>query len=243
MDLKQGEQLSFHERLARDYDQRFHRENANHLYKIAEIARSIFGHLPEQAGPFDILEVGGGTGIHARHFLQAHQSHVRRFVLSDLSPAMLDQARARLVDFKQVEYLVSSGESLATTDLFDAIYVSAAMHHFSDPAVSVKEMRKRLKPGGVLVVCEPNVWNPANLVMALSMREDWGQFTVTRRFVRRLMERCDLEIKADRVLHWKGGNVVARTLWPYDKLERFSVLDRLSVMFLLVAQASDRAAR
>jgi ubiquinone/menaquinone biosynthesis C-methylase UbiE len=239
MDAKQSDQLAFYQKLADDYDRRFSRENPNHLYKIAEIARSLFAALPERADGYDILEVGGGTGIHARHFLGAYSSRVRSFVLSDLSPAMLEQARARLGEFAQVEYLVSPGESLATERSFDGIYVSGAMHHFSDPARSIVEMRVHLRPGGVLVVCEPNVWNPANLLLALSMREDWGQFSVTRRNIRALLKSNGFDIATDRVLHWKGGPALARTLWPYDRLERVHALDPLAVMFLFGATRRD----
>ena len=41
MDEKQHIQERYYGDLAKDYDQKFHRENANHLYKIREIGRSL----------------------------------------------------------------------------------------------------------------------------------------------------------------------------------------------------------
>src|SRR5437868_6299382 len=134
MEPKQSHQLAYYQALATDYDQRFRRENPNHLYKIAEIGRAFFEHLAPRADGHDFLEVGGGTGIHAEHFLATLGRQVRSFVLSDLSPNMLDQARGRLARFDNIEFLASPAEQLATEREFDGIYVSGAMHHFANPA-------------------------------------------------------------------------------------------------------------
>ena len=137
MNGKQSDQLQYYQRLAQEYDQKFRRENPNHLYKISQIARAFLEYLPPRAEGYDFLEVGGGTGIHAFHFLSGLKDRVRSFVLSDLSPAMLEQAKGRLSAHANVDYLVSPGESLATERKFDGIYVSGAMHHFASPAKSI----------------------------------------------------------------------------------------------------------
>src|SRR5262249_49941598 len=100
----------------------------------------------------------------------------------------------------------------------------------------IAEMRDHLKPGGVLVVCEPIVWNPLNFLRAASMREDWGQFVVTRPNVRKWLREARMKTEIDRVLHWKGGGL-ADTLWPYERLERIPLLSTLAVMFLFAARA------
>ena len=242
MDKKQLHQAEYYAQQAAGYDARWKRENPNHLYKIAEIARCFDELLAPGAGGHDFLEVGGGTGIHARQFLATHGPKVRSFVLSDLSPDMLAQARLRIGERPNVEYLVSPGESLGTSKRFDGIYVSSAMHHFSRPRASIAEMRDHLNPGGVLVVCEPIVWNPLNLARAATMREDWGQFVVTRSHVRCWLAEQGMRVRVDRVLHWKGQGI-AETLWPYDHLERIRALDPLAVMFLLAATADQATVR
>jgi ubiquinone/menaquinone biosynthesis C-methylase UbiE len=234
MDAQQVHQQRYYADQAADYDNRWHRENPNHLYKIEEIARCFDEHLPPSSDGHDFLEVGGGTGIHAKRFLAARGGSVRSFVLSDLSPHMLDQAKARLGECSNVEYLVSPGEALATSRLFDGIYVSGAVHHFSRPRAAIAEMRAHLKPGGLLVICEPVVWNPLNFLRAASMREDWGQFVVRRSNVRTWLSGLGMKIHVDRVLHWKGPGLAA-TLWPFDRLERIRLLDSLAIMFLFAA--------
>jgi ubiquinone/menaquinone biosynthesis C-methylase UbiE len=240
MDEKQEHQRDYYAGQAALYDSRWHRENPNHLRKLAEIARCFDELLEANPEGHDFLEVGAGTGIHARQFLESQEKKIRSFVLSDLSPQMLEQARARIGPQPNVEYLVSPGESLATPRKFDGIYVSGAMHHFSRPCPAIAEMRDHLKPNGVLVICEPIVWNPLNFLRAASMREDWGQFVVTRSNVRSWLAEAGMRVSIDRVLHWKGSGI-ATTLWPYERLERIGLLAPLAVMFLFAARLATPA--
>jgi len=104
MDEKQHIQERYYGGLASDYDRKFHRENANHLYKIREIGHTFASHFGERRG-LRILEIGAGTGIHAYHLLMKHGQQISKLVLSDLSPEMLAQARIRLETFPQTEYI------------------------------------------------------------------------------------------------------------------------------------------
>jgi SAM-dependent methyltransferase len=118
---------------------------------------------------------------------------------------------------------------------FDGIYVSGAMHHFSNPHAAITDAYHHLEPDGMLVICEPIVWNPLNFVQAAIRREEWGQFSVTRRNIRRFVEEAGYRILGDRVLHWKGGSSLSERLWPAGTLENISALDVLAVMFLISA--------
>src|SRR5262245_27211516 len=102
-------QRRHYQKIASKYDVRYNRTNSNQLYKIEQIEREIFENGPKQSDGYDILEVGGGTGIHAAHFLAANAHRIRNFTLSDVSSAMLDEARSRLKKFP-VNYLVTPAE-------------------------------------------------------------------------------------------------------------------------------------
>lgn len=239
MDEKQHIQERYYGDLAKDYDQKFHRENANHLYKIREIGRSFASHFGARRN-LKILEIGAGTGIHAFHLLKEPRLHISRLVLTDLSTEMLAQAKVRLKAFPQVEYVCSAAEQLNVKQTFDGIYVSGAMHHFSSPRTAIVDTHKHLDADGMLVICEPIVWNPLNFIKAAIRREEWGQFSVTRRNVRRILLETGYRILGDRVLHWNGGSSLSERLWPAETLEKVSAMDVLAIMFLISAVKSAR---
>ena len=225
--------LQHYEAIADHFDETYNRENSNHLYKIEQISKVMFANLPLRER-YDIMELGGGTGIHAIHLLEANAHRTIRYTLSDISPRMLEKAKIRLRDFN-VDYLVSAAEDIATDRTFDAIFCSGAMHHFEDAQRSIESIRDHLKPGGAAVICEPIVWNPVNFVKAAKDRLEWSQFTATRSRVARMLQRSGFDLKVNRVLHWRAGPEIARHLWPYEKLEAYSVLDPAAVMYLLAA--------
>ena len=227
-------QREHYEEIAREFDVRYNRTNPNHMRKIDEIGRAFFANLAPKSEGYDFLELGGGTGIHAESFLRKNLKQIRSFTLSDLSEAMLDEARKRLRDF-QVNYFASPAEEIATTETFDGIYVSGAMHHFANPAAAIKSMRERLRPGGVLVICEPIVWNPVNFMKAVVDRLEWGQFFVTRHNIGRILTEQGYKTASSRVLHWRGGNRISDLLWPYERLETVGWLNYAAVMFLIAA--------
>jgi SAM-dependent methyltransferase len=225
--------LRHYEAIAGHFDATYSRENSNHLYKIEQISKGMFDNLPPRA-KHEILEIGGGTGIHAYHFLEANLNRSLHYTLSDLSPLMLDQAKVRLEKF-DVDYFPSAGENIATDKTFDAIFCSGAMHHFEDARQSIVSMHDHLNPNGVVVICEPIVWNPVNFVKAAKDRLEWSQFVVTRSNVARMLAENGFSVKVNRALHWRAGSDFGRRVWPYDKLEAHPYLDLAAVMFLLVA--------
>jgi SAM-dependent methyltransferase len=147
---------------------------------------------------------------------------------------MLEKAKVRLASFN-VDYVVSAAENIATEKLFDAIFCSGAMHHFEDARASIESMRDHLKPGGAIVVCEPIVWNPVNFVKAAKDRLEWSQFTATRSNVAKMLGESGMELKVNRVLHWRAGSRFVQQLWPFEKLEAYPWLDLAAVMYLLAA--------
>ena len=223
-----------YEAIAAHFDTTYNRENSNHLYKIEQISDELFANLAP-AHSWEILELGGGTGIHAYHFLQANKHRNINFTLSDLSPQMLERAKSRLAHFN-VDYFASAAEKIDSDKIFDAIFCSGAMHHFENVRQSIESMRDHLNPGGVLVVCEPIVWNPVNFIKAAKDRLEWNQFTTaTRSNVARALTESGLTLKTNRVLHWRSGSPLGRRIWPYDKLGAYRPLDVLAVMYILAA--------
>lgn len=236
LDKQQHFQEGYYRKMAARYDTRFKRDNPNHIYKIESITQAIFSHLTDQTKKYSFLEIGAGTGIHANYFLTHFADRISRYMLTDLSLEMLKQAQERLSQFRsRIEYLVTPAEDLQTQDRFDGIFMSGAMHHFSDPYQALVGFKEHLTDIGILVICEPIISNPYNFVNALSTGTDWGQFHVTRSNIRKYLKTLDYEIIEDRVLHYKTNNVLIRTLLPHDKLERLQIFDSQAIMFLFAA--------
>ena len=97
------------------------------------------------------LDVATGGGHTALKFAP----HVRRVVATDLTPNMLNKAKAHLKEkgADNVEFKVVDAEDLTFEDnSFDLVTCRIAPHHFPDVFKFVQESTRVLKPGGILLV-------------------------------------------------------------------------------------------
>jgi SAM-dependent methyltransferase len=185
------------------------------------------------------MEIGAGTGIHAEYFLAHYAPRISRYLLTDLSPEMLEVAAQRTARFSDLtSFLVTPAEQLLTEEKFDGIFMSGAMHHFSDPYRALIGFKNHLTEIGLVVECEPIVSNVYNFFNALSTGKDWGQFHVTRATIRRYMRELGYEIVEDKVLHYNWRSPFMAALLPNRKLEQIALLDSQAVMFLLAGKVN-----
>lgn len=96
-----------------------------------------------------LLDVGGGTG----RVSSAIRALVDEVVVADISFGMLKQApRAAL------KPVCGGSESLPFADnSFERVIMVDALHHVIGHADSARDMFRVLKPGGVLVIEEPDI--------------------------------------------------------------------------------------
>jgi ubiquinone/menaquinone biosynthesis C-methylase UbiE len=97
-----------------------------------------------------MLDAGGGTG--------RLSSRLRRFVgnvvIVDPSSAMLKQAQRK----GHLSLVKADAERLPFPDeRFERIVVVDALHHFHDQRRAIRDLLRVLKPGGRLVVEEPDI--------------------------------------------------------------------------------------
>jgi ubiquinone/menaquinone biosynthesis C-methylase UbiE len=97
-----------------------------------------------------LLDAGGGTGrvsSRLRHF-------VDEVIISDVSLSMLKQAQAK----GQLQPAQAHVERLPfPVASFDRVVVVDALHHFCNQREAVGDLLRVLKPGGRLVIEEPDI--------------------------------------------------------------------------------------
>jgi ubiquinone/menaquinone biosynthesis C-methylase UbiE/uncharacterized protein YbaR (Trm112 family) len=106
-----------------------------------------------------LLEVGCGLGHDGLELLR--MGH--RLVATDIAPGQLREARRlhRSAGYGgRSLHLLADAENLPFPDrLFDGVLMVASLHHLPDPLRGLREARRVLKPGGILVLgTEPNDW-------------------------------------------------------------------------------------
>ena len=158
MDEKNAELLRARSRAAFDaqaatYDEGMEGDHARRLYQhvVGEVMRDAAG-VPSPR----VLDLGCGTGALAACLLDAIPGCSLAGV--DLSPRMVEVARARLRD--RAEVLLGDAERLPFHDAaFDVVVCNDSFHHYPDPERAVFQAWRVLATGGALVLGD--VWQPA----------------------------------------------------------------------------------
>ena len=150
--LKARSKAAFDEQ-APIFDEGMQGDHARALYPcILEEARRAMEDIPAPS----VLDVGCGTGMLSKQLLGAF--HSCRLTGVDLSPAMVERARAHLAG--RAEVREADAERLPFHDgAFDLVVCNDSFHHYPDPDRAAFQMWRVLRKGGALVLGD--VWQPA----------------------------------------------------------------------------------
>lgn len=121
--------------------------------RAAESARDPLIELLEPTGAERVLDVGCGSG----QFVVAVSRYAAHAVGADLTPAMLDKARAHQAEagVANVEWLLADSVALPVADAsFDIVTSRSMLHHAADAEATLTEMRRACAPGGRIAVLD-----------------------------------------------------------------------------------------
>lgn len=119
--------------------------------------KAMVSHIPRDGG--HVLDVATGTGLVAERLLA--QGH--RVTGLDQSPDMLAFARRRFGD--RVELVEASATAIPSADgAFDHLTFTYLLRYVDDPAATLAELARVVRPGGTIAnleFCVPRgIWRP-----------------------------------------------------------------------------------
>lgn len=148
-------QISRHDLIAEEYDEKYRGNVRNHLKKLQVLLK----HIKPKRG-WKILEVGVGSGLHFREI----RKYSKNIVGIDISKRMLAQARMKCGDGR---LLIADAENMPFKDnSFDMVFTISTLHH-TDYKKSIREFSRVCKPGGKIGITEPNPLNPQQFLGAM----------------------------------------------------------------------------
>lgn len=149
LSAQEQKEIELHANLAGEYEKRYHHEFTKVYSDYWN--RQFLDNLSAETGI--VLDCGCGTGDLAGALLR----HCNTVVGMDISAAMILQGRTMLQDWDRVTWVSCPAETMPFADsCFDAVCFRGALHHMPNPASALAEAARLLRPGGILLLSEPN---------------------------------------------------------------------------------------
>lgn len=136
-----------------------------------------------------LLDVGCGNGIFLSMILNKFDVEVSGI---DISPGMIEKSKELLDD--RADLKVGDSEHLPWNNRsFDIVTCNASFHHYPSPELVLKEVKRILRPGGILMIADPFTPNNLlrfflNLFMQFSKSGDVRIYS--QKEMRELLEKC-----------------------------------------------------
>ena len=143
--------------------------------------RSMISRIRQALNPDDtVAEIGCGTGAVAC----AIAPRVKAVYAGDIAPGMLEiaGARAREQGLRNIHFSFENACALSYPDGFcDAVIICAALHLLPRPEAAMAEIRRILKPGGLLLASsylagQSLMSRLGNALMSIGGYRDWQKW-------------------------------------------------------------------
>jgi ubiquinone/menaquinone biosynthesis C-methylase UbiE len=155
-----------------------------------------------------VLDVGCGNGYFTSNFSKFSYTvglDYSRFMLSINPCNKLIQSSALSLPFKD--------------NRFDLVFCSNLLHHIDDPTKAIKEMKRVSRK--FVIISEPNRNNPLMALFSAVVVEERGALRFSLKYLKKLMERCELKTIASCSI----GSVVPNKT-PKYLLKFFIMIDK-----------------
>lgn len=138
---KKQDNKSFWNRYAKLYDFEINRFNGSAYSEMYRLMSSVL------TKEMRVLEIATGTGLIAIHIADFVQS----VEATDFSPKMIEAAMKKSVP-DNVHFSIEDASALSFADqTFDAVIISNALHIMPDPKLVLANIKRVLKPNGILI--------------------------------------------------------------------------------------------
>jgi len=169
-----GNNKKFWDRYARFYDAevlRFSRLAYTEMYRLMSMLLTK---------DMDVLELATGTGLIAMNIAGAVQS----IEATDFSQKMIETAKKKTVP-ENVHFTVADATALTYEDhSFDAVVISNALHIMPNPELVLDNVKRVLKPNGILIApnfshghLKKSSWNLSVLILKIIGFETYSKWT------------------------------------------------------------------
>lgn len=125
--------------------------DSNNVGSLLHDIAAVFSLLPQP--PARILDLGCGSGWTSSFYAKGGYEVVG----VDIAPEAIKAAKNHFKDIPNLRFLNKDYDELPFTEDFDAVIFFDSLHHAENELDGLAAAYKALKPGGVLIACEPGV--------------------------------------------------------------------------------------